>query len=356
MALTVPTYDAILSNILRDIRNLNAEADIGSDSDNYVRSASFAAALEGYYQKLAWLYRQIFPDEADDEEVIHGAGLRGLSLKDAVSSTGPVQLTGTPDVTLLASSRLTHTATGAAFLTVSDVKLSSVGLASVLVRAETPGSQLNNLSGVLTLTSPPLGMSASASFSAATTGGEDAETVDSLEARLLDVMRKPPVGGADYDYERWAKEVDGVSYALVLPKRRGGGSVDIAITGSSGLPSPTVVQACQAHIESLCSVYADVLVFVPTVRVVDSIAQVELEDGYELDAVQVSAQKAYEELLGTLKPKVGLRRSQIETMISSLPGVSDRAVTSPSGNVAASSDSSLIGWIRPGTLTLVPMV
>ncbi|TWC21116.1 MULTISPECIES: baseplate J/gp47 family protein [unclassified Pseudomonas] len=356
MAFTVPTYDAILSNILRDIRNQNAEADIGTDSDNYVRSASFAAALEGYYQKLTWLYRQIFPDEADDDEVIHEAGLRGLYLKGAVSSAGPVSLTGTPGVTLFASSRLTHIATGAVFLAIEDVTLSSAGVVSALVRAETPGSQLNSLTGALTLTSPPLGMNASTSFSAATTGGEDQESVESLRARLLDVMQKPAVGGADYDYERWAKEVDGVAYALVLPRRRGGGTVDIVITASNGLPSADVVAGCQAHVESLCSVYADVLVFVPTIRTVDSIAQVELQDGYELADVQASAQRAYDALLGALKPKEGLRRSQIETMVSSLPGVSDRVVTSPAGNVAASLDSSLIGWIRPGTITLVPMV
>lgn len=355
MALTVPTYNTILANILRDIRNVNPEADIGSDSDNYVRSASFAAALEGYYQKLSWLYRQIFPDESDDDEITHQASLRGLSRKHAVSSTGSALLSGTPQVTLLSSSRMTHVATGAAFLSVGDAVLGSDGTATVTVRAETPGSQLNDLSGELRLTSPPLGMNASSVFTAATTGGEDEESIGSLQARLLDVMQKPAVGGADYDYARWAKEVDGVAFALVLPKRRGGGSVDIVITASNGLPSVDVVAACQAHIESLCSVYADVLVFVPILRVVDAVAQVELEEGYELADVQASADKAYAALLGALKPKEGLRRSQIETMVSSLPGVSDRAVTSPQGNVAASPDSALIGWIRPGTITLVPM-
>nr|WP_315415067.1 hypothetical protein [uncultured Pseudomonas sp.] len=63
--LSVASLDATLQDSLRDIRNLQAEADIGPDSDNYVRSSAVASAIEGLYQKLAWLYRQIFPDTAD---------------------------------------------------------------------------------------------------------------------------------------------------------------------------------------------------------------------------------------------------------------------------------------------------
>jgi uncharacterized phage protein gp47/JayE len=97
MAFTAPALDTILQGILRDIRNLQAEADIGPDSDNYVRSAAVASAIEGLYQKLAWLYRQIFPDTADEEELLHAAGLRGVLRKDAVAATGTVALKGPRD-------------------------------------------------------------------------------------------------------------------------------------------------------------------------------------------------------------------------------------------------------------------
>ncbi|KTT00110.1 tail protein [Pseudomonas oryzihabitans] len=355
MALTVPSFDAILSGMLRDIRNLNPEADIGTDSDNYVRAASFAAALEGFYQKLAWVYAQIFPDTAGDDEVIHEAALRGLTRKSAVAATGSVSLTGAAGVTLLAGSTLTHIASGLVFVTTTSVKLSSSGAATVAVQAQTTGTSANGLTGALRLTSPPLGMDPGATFVAATAGGEEQETVAALLARLLELMQSPPAGGADYDYERWAKEVDGIADALVLPLRRGGGTVDVVVTASNGVPSETVIAACQARIAEQCSVYADVLVFAPTVRTVNATAAVELAAGYKLADVQVAAQKAFSELLGALKPRQGLRRSQIEAMISNLAGVTDRAVTSPSGNIAAASDSAVVGWIRPGTITLSAM-
>jgi len=352
MALSVPTFDSILSKILRDIRNLDAEADITSDSDNYVRSASFAAALEGFYQKLAWVYDQIFADTSDDDEVIHEAALRGLSRKGAVSAGAPVSLSGTAEVTLFQGATMTHIASGNVFVVAADATLGAAGTGTAHVLAQTAGTSANDLTGALTLASPPLGMDAGAVFVSQTTGGEDQETVSSLRARLLELIQKPPAGGADYDYERWAKEVEGVASALVLPGRRGGGTVDVVITGSTGIPSDITIAACQAHIQSLCSVIADAAVFAPTQRIVDTEAKVKLAKGYLLADVQVAAQKAYNSLLGALSPSDGLMRSQIEGMITNLAGVVDRDVLTPTANVPASDDAALIGWIRPGTITL----
>lgn len=352
MALSVPSYDSILSKILRDIRNLDAEADITSDSDNYVRSASFAAALEGYYQKLAWVYNQIFVDTADDDEVIREALLRGLSLKKAVAASDAATLTGTAGVTLLQGATMTHIASGNVFVVSADATLDGSGSGTATVVAQAAGEAANKLTGALTLTRPPLGMDASAVFVSETSGGEEKETVDSLRARLLELIQEPPAGGADYDYERWAKEVDGVASALVLPGRRGGGTVDVVITGSTGIPTVDTIAACQEHILSLCSVIADVAVFTPTPRFVNSQAQVKLASGYLLSDVQIAAQKAYETLLGALRPKESLNKSQIEAMVSNLAGVTDRVVLTPASNIPASDDVALIGWIRAGTITL----
>lgn len=352
MAMSVLAFENILGQILRDIRNLQPEADIGSDSDNYARSAAFSAAVEGLYQKLAWLYRQIFADTADEDELMHHAAIQGISLKGPVAATGLVRLAGAQDVTLLQGSTLIHVASGEKFTAISSAQIDSDSQAFVTVRANTVGIALNSLSGELLLTSPPLGMSPNAQFVGETQGGEDAETTEALLARYLDLIQSPPAGGADYDYRRWAREVDGVADALVLPLRRGGGTVDIVITASEGIPSVEVIAECQANIESQCSVFADVAVYAPTMRIVDSAALIELADGYILEDVQSTAQSAYRALLGGLKPRETLKRSQIEGMLTNLPGVSDRSVSTPAKNVKASDDDAIVGWIRPGTITL----
>lgn len=56
-----------------------------------------------------------------------------------------------------------------------------------------------------------------------------------------------------------------------------------------------------------------------------------------------------------MRPRQALKRSQIEAMINNLAGVVDRSVTSPVGNVLASDDPLLVGWIRPGSITLGPL-
>lgn len=352
MAFSGRSLDAILQDILRDIRNLQAEADIGPDSDNYVRSSAVASAIEGLYQKLAWLYRQIFPDTADEDELVRTAALRGVLRKAPVAATAPVALKGTPGVELLLGATAKHVVTGELFTAKSSAKIGTDSTASVLVEAQTVGAALNDLAGALILTSPPLGMDPSATFIDKTTGGEDQEKIESLLARYLDIIQSPPAGGADYDYRRWALEVEGVADALVISKRRGGGTVDVVITASTGTPSDEVIAACLAHIQNQCSVIADVWVFAPTIRTVDSTAKVELAADFALADVQIAAQKAYSILLGALKPGDTLKRSQIEAMVNNLAGVTDRAVTTPASNVKASDDPTLIGWIRPGVITL----
>ena len=352
MAYTGRSLDAILRDILRDIRNLQAEADIGPDSDNYVRSAGVASAIEGLYQKLAWLYRQIFPDTADEDELIRSAGLRGVLRKAPVAATGGAALKGTPGVELLLGATLKHVVTGELFTAKSSEKIGTDGTAVVLIEAQTVGVALNGLTGALVLTSPPLGMDSAATFVGKTTGGEDEEKIESLLARYLDILQSPPAGGANYDYRRWALEVEGVADAKVIPKRRGGGTVDVVITASTGTPSAEVIAACLAHIQSLCSVIVDVWVYAPTIRTVDATAKIELAPDFTMADVQAAAQMAYSILLGALKPGDTLKRSQIEAMINNLAGVLDRAVTAPSGNVSASDDPRVIGWIRPGIITL----
>lgn len=126
----------------------------------------------------------------------------------------------------------------------------------------------------------------------------------------------------------------------------------MVITASTGLPSAEVIAACLAHLQEQCSVIADVWVYAPTIRTVNAAANIELAPEYSMADVQAAAQKAYTMLLNALKPGDTLKRSQIEAMINNLAGVLDRAVTSPVGNVKASENPAVIGWIRPGTITL----
>lgn len=347
-----PSYDSIRDAILRDIRSLLPDADVGSDSDNFVRSAAVAASIEGLYQHQSWLYRQIFPDTADEAELLHHAGNRNIRQRAAVAATGSAQVTGTPGVTLNSGSVLKHVASGALINTSEAVTIAASGTSQVPVISQSVGASMNDVSGAAILTSPPLGIDSQVLISTPLAGGSDIESPASVLVRLLELLRNPPAGGAAYDYKRWALEVDGVASAIVLPKRRGPNTVDVVITGQDGAPSDKVITACAAHIDAVRPVTAEVFVYAPLIKTVTATAKVELADGYTLVDVQAQAQAAYDEELGVLIPDASLKRNRIGTILGNLPGVVDYLVVTPSTNVSASDVANAVGWIRPGTITL----
>jgi len=352
MPFAPPSYENIRDAILRNIRSLLPDADIGSDSDNFIRSAAVAASIEGLYQHQSWLFRQIFPDTADDAEVLHHAANRGIRPRAAVAATGIVQISGTPGAILDAGSVIRHVASGALLTTTAAVSVGSSGNALAPVIAQSVGVSANGLTGPVILTSPPLGIDSACTLVEGLVGGSDIEPPASVLARLLDVLRAPPAGGAAHDYKRWALEVDGVASATIFPRRRGANTVDVIITSQEGLPTAQVIAACAAHIDYLRPVTAEVFVYAPLVQVVAATANVELVDGYKLDDVQSAAQAAYEEELNALAPDVPLKRNRIGTILGNLAGVADYQVLTPVANVAPTTVAGAVGWIRPGAITL----
>ncbi|UGA39908.1 baseplate J/gp47 family protein [Chromobacterium haemolyticum] len=96
MPLSTPDFETIRGALLRDLQNLRADADVGPDSDFYVRASSVASAVEGLYQHQSWIARQIFPDSADRDYLEQHARVRGLSRKPPVAAKGLLQLSGNP--------------------------------------------------------------------------------------------------------------------------------------------------------------------------------------------------------------------------------------------------------------------
>lgn len=69
------------------------------------------------------------------------------------------------------------------------------------------------------------------------TGGTPEESDESLRARILERYGKTPLSGARRDYERWAKEVDGVGGVIVQPLWAGPQTVRVLITDSNNEPA-----------------------------------------------------------------------------------------------------------------------
>ncbi len=78
----------------------------------------------------------------------------------------------------------------------------------------------------LDLVSPIAGVGSQGTVAAGgIVSGADLESDEALRERWLDRVRRPPHGGADFDYVKWAREVPGVTRAWVLANGMGLGTV-----------------------------------------------------------------------------------------------------------------------------------
>lgn len=351
MPYEAPTFEMIRSRALRDIRGQLPDADITSDSDNHVRASSVSAIAEGIHQQATWTARQIFPDSADFEELKRHADTRGVYLKVATSASGSIAVTGKPGASVGAGLTVRHLASGVVLTTTASVTFPASGKASVGVATVEVGAAMNGLEGPCTFVSAPLNVD-SACILTATIGGTDDEKQESLLARYLDVLRNPPSGGNIADYRRWALSVNGVSTVLIIPKRRGGNSVDVVITSAGGPSSIDVIEACQRYIATVAPAGADVWVFTAVVVTVNVAVRLALEVGYRLVDLEVPVASAVADVISPLMPLDTLYRQRLTAAISSLAGVVDLVVDSPSANVSAAESAGAIRWVRLGDVSV----
>lgn len=347
----IPAVSDIRDTILRDIKNLRPEADTSPDSDYFVRASSVASAVRGTYQDQQWIARQIFPDTADHDFLLMHASLRNLTPKPATPAGGQLQLSGTPGTTISSGLSFSY-GNGQTGLTLTPGTTGDDGKATVSVIATSTGTASNvpdNTSA--TLTQAPSGISSKAIL-LSMSGGTDTESDDSLLARLLEVIRRPPAGGNKYDYHRWAMEVPGVTAAFVYPLRRGLGTVDVVITSGNDLPSPQTVDAVQAHIDDVRPVTAkNSLALAPTPRNVDFVIMVALS-GLTLADAKIQINNALVSYFSQLAPGATAVLFQIGALISAIPGITDCKIVTPVANVVPVVDEEIVEWVRMGNLDL----
>lgn len=350
MPLSTPDFETIRGALLRDLQNLRADADVGPDSDFYVRASSVASAVEGLYQHQSWIARQIFPDSADRDYLEQHARVRGLGRKPPVAAKGLLQLGGNPGAGFAAGLKVRLGEQ--LYTTQAGGQLDVDGQARVAVAADLPGLAGNVPAGtVAELMAAPSGLASRVSF-ASMDGGVDEEDDAALLARLLELIRRPPAGGNRHDYRRWALEVPGVSAAYVYPLRRGLGTVDVVITAQDSLPSADTLAAVQAHIEDLRPVTAkNCLVLAPTPRPVDIEVALTV-DGTTVQAVTEPLRQVLAAHFSSLAPGSKLYKSRLEALISDLPGVVDRQLLSPADNIAPTVNEKTVEWLRLGKLTV----
>lgn len=289
-----------------------------------------AGSVHALYGYLDWLAKQLMPDTAEAEHLERWSSIWGVNRLAATYATGTITLTGTG--TIPAGASLVR-ADGVEYTVDAETAITTSG--SVAITAVAAGAAGNaSAGGKLTLVSPIAGIQ-SQGVVVSLTGGADTEADDALRARLLARIQQPPHGGADFDYIAWALEAHpDVTRAWVYPLELGAGTVTVRVmtddATSDGIPTSTVVDAVQDHIDAERPVTAAVTVVAPVaVPLAMSIAL-----SPNTSTVQAAVEAELRDLLRReAEPGGTILVSHLREAISIAAGESDHALTSPAADV-----------------------
>lgn len=173
---------------------------------------------------------------------------------------------------------------------------------------------------------------------------KEGESIESVKARLLERLRNPPRGGTKYDYEFWAKEVEGVTRAWCFPKELGIGTVTVRFATDglteNGIPTEEKVQEVLAHIKEFAPVPADITVVAPEAQVVNITIANLLPETAEIKS-QIEAEiRAL--LIREGNPGTLLYKSHINQVISSVAGEENHVLTEPAEDILVGNNKILV--------------
>lgn len=206
---------------------------------------------------LAWIAQQMLPDTADREYLDRHADIWLGGRLQATFAGGSVMLSGVEGSTIPAGTVLS--ASGATFQTTEPVTLAAVATEAP-IEALIAGEVGNRPAGArLSLVSAISGVDPNA-IVVSLEGGLDIESDDHLRDRVLERIRKPPMGGDADDYVQWVKSTSigsAITRAWCAANEMGVGTVTVRFmmddlrSDVGGFPTQDDLDAVAAHLDAL---------------------------------------------------------------------------------------------------------
>ena len=199
-------------------------------SFNFDIASAYGIEAEAIYKLLEYWVNQTFIDTATEDEFIdYHAMLFGVTRKQGTKARGEILITGKADTTISAGTIVLKTDstkykllydTTIAFngKAVAEVECLQIGEIGNCAIGEIVNFEISN-ADIFTVTNEK-----------AFTNGYEKEPNESLISRAKERILKPAHSGNIYDYEKWAKEIDGVGKVLVEPLWNGNGTVRVRIS------------------------------------------------------------------------------------------------------------------------------
>lgn len=339
----------------RMIDSVTADIDTREGSFTYDALSPVANEVSLIYFELQRILEKCFVETSYGNFLDKRAAEFGLIRKVGTSAIGQVTFTGGTGLTIPANS-IVRTPDGLKYTTNKDVIINN-GTVIADITAIEIGDKYNIPANTIIETDAKGNITYVTNVNAIT-GGTDNESDAAFRARIIQRMQNPPGSGNKADYERWAKEIDGVYYAKIVPLWNGPGTVKVVIGGENGQPvlvetlteTQNYIDPTNGSGDGKAPVGATVTVVnVTPITANIKITGLTIETGYSLDSVKANIKTALEQYTDTLEPGQSIRYNEIISTVIDAKGVADFtsiAVNDATSNITITGEQkSILGTI-----------
>ena len=299
---------------------------------NFDIASIYGIEAEAIYELLEFWVNQTFIDTAtEDEFVDYHAMLFGVTRKQGTKARGEVLITGKANTTIPAGTivlKIDSTKYQLLYDTTISFDEKAIAEVECLQSGEIGNCAIGEIVNFEIANADIFAVTNQKPF----TNGYEKEPNDILISRAKERILKPAHSGNIYDYEKWAKEVDGVGKVLVEPLWNGNGTVRVRISNyNNSIADDELIRKVKNRIEQIDGrpIGANVTVasfnsknIEITVRAILSLG-VKLSNVSDLIISKINQQIKDTSALYTLNNQKILSINRVEKIVLSINGVED---------------------------------
>lgn len=276
--------DKTMSGIIKRMQN-DIPAKYNADVGSYIYDvlAPTAFEIEKAYALIDTNLRKTLVASATGADLDSVLGQFGFERKRATYASGYVTVAGVDGAALnigdlVAKGKVLYAVQGSASIV--------NGKAVVNITAQSPGSSGNARPGEVNYFPVVLSGILSVTNEGDIIGGTDAESDEEYRSRYYYFLDNPVTTGNKYEYEQWAREIDGVGAAKCYPLWNGAGTVKVVITTADMQPAPDeLIETVKTNIEDKRPVGANVTVKSAGTVTINVTAKVSHSAAYTLENI-----------------------------------------------------------------------
>ena len=350
--------DALMINQIRELRNnfldnLKNPLSKMEGTFNFDIAATFGITAEEVYKELEFWEKQTFIDTATEDEYVDKHALMfGVKRRSGTKAKGVLKVTGKAN-SIIEENTIFLNRDGIKYKSLRKEYLSTTGVAEIEIECLSEGKIGNAAIGEITTFEIQNSNIYSVINEKEIINGYDKEPNSVLVARAKEKATRPAHSGNIYDYEQWAKQVDGVGKVLVKPLWNGNGTVKVLIANyNNDIADSSLIQKVRERIQSDDGrpVGADVTVESFRAKAINIEVNTILKSGYTLSDVKEKIESLLKAVIKTGNAtfekanKTILSINRLEKSILEIDGVNDNfvKVNNSNSNLEIAEDEILI--------------